>query len=433
MEVKPGYKQTEIGMIPEDWDVVPLSSLGTFKNGINKSSDAFGHGSPFVNLLDVFGASSIDSRASLGLINSNIAEQQMYDLREGDVLFIRSSVKPSGVGLTAVVQETLPRTVFSGFLIRFRDQGALCSKFKRHCFYEEGFRKKVISASSVSANTNINQENLKRLLLPLPANKKEQKAIAEALSDVDSLIEQLELLLIKKRRLNLAAKQELLTGKTRLPGFEAKVGYKQTEVGAIPKDWEVASMGSLGVFSKGQGIRKDEAASGDIPCVRYGEIYTFHSDVVRSFNSGISREVAKTSKRLKKGDLLFAGSGETKEEIGKCVAFIGDEEAYVGGDIVILSLYKGSAVFFGYLFNAPIVVRQKASKGQGDAVVHISASSLSSIKIPVPPTTDEQESIAEVLNDMDTGIAMLDTKLRKARQIKQGMMQELLTGRIRLI
>ena len=214
-ETKPGYKQTEVGMISQDWNVVPLSKLGKFKNGINKNSEAFGHGNPFVNLMDVFGVSSIASSEGLGLVDTNNAEQQTYDLRKGDVIFIRSSVKPSGVGLTAVLKVDLPNTVYSGFLIRFRDGGVLGNGFKRHCFYEEGFRKRVIDASSVSANTNINQDNLKRLLLPLPPTIAEQEAIAAILSDIDAEIAALETRLAKTRLLKQGMMQELLTGKIR--------------------------------------------------------------------------------------------------------------------------------------------------------------------------------------------------------------------------
>jgi|688.fasta_scaffold177089_2 type I restriction enzyme S subunit len=210
-----------------------------------------------------------------------------------------------------------------------------------------------------------------------------------------------------------------------------KQGYKQTEVGVIPEDWEIVSIGALGLFAKGQGIRKDEANSGDLPCIRYGEIYTRHNDVIRAFFSWISEDIAQNSKRLKKGDILFAGSGETKEEIGKCVAFVGEEEAYAGGDIVILSPNKGASIFLGYLLNAPVVARQKASKGQGDAVVHISSSALSSIKIPFPPLR-EQQAIAEALSDVDGLISALDALIAKQRAIKHGAMQELLTGQRRL-
>jgi type I restriction enzyme S subunit len=208
--------------------------------------------------------------------------------------------------------------------------------------------------------------------------------------------------------------------------MELKAGYKQTEVGVIPEDWAVSLMGSLGSFSKGAGIRKDDASSGNIPCVRYGEIYTHHNNIIRFFNSWISREVAMSSKRLRKGDLLFAGSSETKEEIGKCVAFIDDTETYAGGDIVIFTPIRGSSHFFGYLFNSPVVQRQKAAKGQGDAVVHISSTALSSIRIPLPPTIAEQRAIAVALSDVDALIESLDRLIAKKRDIKQAAMQGLL-------
>ena len=411
MELKQGYKQTEVGVIPEDWKVVHLSQLGKFKNGINKSSEAFGHGSPFVNLMDVFGVSSIASSDALGLVDSNNAEQQTYDLRKGDVIFIRSSVKPSGVGLTAVIEEDLPKTVYSGFLIRFRDSGALDNGFKRHCFYQEGFRKRVIGGSSVSANTNINQDNLKKILIAIPPSKAEQTAIAAALSDADTLIQSLAKLITKKCNIKQGAMQELLKPK---------------------ESWVVKKLGAVGTFSKGQGIRKDECMNGAIPCIRYGELYTRHNDYVKQYYSFISDSVAQTAKKLKPGDILFAGSGETKEEIGKCAAFIDNTVAYAGGDIVILSPVNVDPLFLGFYLNTPLVVKQKASRGQGDAVVHISAGNLKDIEIPIPPLP-EQTRIATILRDMDAEISFLETKLAKYQQIKEGMMQNLLTGRIRLV
>lgn len=222
MDVRPGYKQTDAGVIPEDWSLYALGDLGKFKNGLNKDSSAFGHGSPFVNLMDVFGVNSISTSEHLGLVTCSSFERSAYDLRCGDVIFIRSSVKPSGVGLTAVVESDLPETVYSGFLIRFRDNGTVDTEYKKHCFYQQRFRSTLIGSSSVSANTNINQDSLKRLLLALPPTKAEQKAIAEALSDADAYIEFLEQLIAKKRQIKQGAMQELLTGKRRLPGFGGK-------------------------------------------------------------------------------------------------------------------------------------------------------------------------------------------------------------------
>jgi len=187
----------------------------------------------------------------------------------------------------------------------------------------------------------------------------------------------------------------------------------------------------LGPLLKGRGIRRDQANSGSIACVRYGEIYTTHHDIVRAITSRISPAVAATATRLKRGDILFAGSGETKEEIGKCVALIDDFDAYAGGDIVILRPRGVDSRFLGYALNTPEVNRQKANFGQGDAVVHISAAALGSVTVRLPPL-DEQVAIGTVLADMDTELTALEARREKTRQLKQGMMQALLTGRIRL-
>ena len=212
--------------------------------------------------------------------------------------------------------------------------------------------------------------------------------------------------------------QQLLTGQTRLPGFHG--------------EWEVKRLGSLGAFLKGSGVKKDEAISGDLPCVRYGEIYTHHEDVVREFNSFISASVAATATPLRKGDVLFAGSGETKEEIGKAVAFVHECEAYAGGDIVMFRPEGADAVFLGYYLNSRPIQKQKASRGQGDAVVHISAASLAAIEVTMPSLA-EQTAIAAVLTEMDAELAALKQRREKTRALKQAIMQELLTGRTRLV
>lgn len=208
-------------------------------------------------------------------------------------------------------------------------------------------------------------------------------------------------------------------------------GYKQTDIGVIPNEWNQISLGSLGLFSKGSGVKKDEAKSGSLPCIRYGELYTHHNDYVKKYNSYISEIVSKGVKKLKHGDILFAGSGETKEEIGKCAAFLGQEEAYAGGDIVILSPRNINSKFLGYLLNTPVIAKQKASKGQGDAVVHISANSLANIQLPIPPKP-EQQAIATALSDTDELINSLEKLISKKEAIKTGTMQELLTGKKRL-
>ena len=207
---------------------------------------------------------------------------------------------------------------------------------------------------------------------------------------------------------------------------------KMTEIGPIPQEWDALPLSDIGNFSKGAGITREQANSGNLPCVRYGEIYTTHDNYIRAFYSHISPELAKTATRLKTGDILFASSGETKEEIGKAVSFIGEEEAYAGGDIIILSpKVPASSLYLGFVLNDEASVRQKSSMGQGDAVVHIHAKELANVVVPFPHPT-EQKHIAEVLQSIDTLIAELDKVVSKKRLIKQGAMQQLLTGKVRV-
>ncbi len=204
------------------------------------------------------------------------------------------------------------------------------------------------------------------------------------------------------------------------------VRLKHTAVGTFPEDWEVTQLAQLGTFKKGRGVKKDEVLSYGLPCVRYGELYTKHHNYIKKIDSFISDSVARESQPIKYGDILFAGSGETREEIGKCAAFLFPFNAYAGGDIIILSPSgRHNSLFLGFQLNHPIISSQKAQAGQGDAVVHIYPNSLASVLVPVPPLP-EQTAIAEALSDADALIASLEKLIEKKKKIKQGAMQELL-------
>lgn len=209
--------------------------------------------------------------------------------------------------------------------------------------------------------------------------------------------------------------------------------FKDTEVGRIPEDWDVKPLADIGNFSKGAGISRAEALSGNIPAIRYGEIYTCHNDYIKSFHSFISQSVAESSVQIFNGDILFAASGETKEEIGKSVAYTENEIAFAGGDIIILhsDTEKFDAKFCGYALNAKCVIKQKAQRGQGDAVVHIVPRDLATILFAFPPKS-EQTRIATALSNIDALISELGRLIEKKRAIKQGAMQQLLTGEKRL-
>lgn len=213
---------------------------------------------------------------------------------------------------------------------------------------------------------------------------------------------------------------------------ENKKGYKNTKIGWIPDEWEVKKLSNIGVFLKGKGIRKDEIIPEGIPAVRYGEIYTMHDDYIKYFSSFISDTSAKNSNKLVHGDLLFAGSGESLVDIGKCIAFPYEHEAYAGGDIIILRNHKQESIFMGYLMNHELFKRQTYNLGQGHSVVHIYASSLKGISIPLPPLP-EQKKIAEILSTWDKAIEQSQKLIEKLILRKKGLMQQLLTGSLRLI
>ena len=210
---------------------------------------------------------------------------------------------------------------------------------------------------------------------------------------------------------------------------QEKQGYKYTEeFGYIPEDWDIKAMECLGNFYKGSGISKDDIKDSGIPCIRYAEIYTMYDFVVKKCYSHIEQKLAATSVQIKYGDILLAGSGETKEEIGKCVACLVDK-AYAGGDNIIFRPNNDdiNSIFASYVLNT--ICRNQLNKlGQGDAIVHIQSNNLKTVLMPVPPLL-EQEKIAEVLGDIDSLIDKTQQLINKKKDIKTATMQKLLTPR----
>lgn len=210
------------------------------------------------------------------------------------------------------------------------------------------------------------------------------------------------------------------------------IEYKDTEVGRIPVDWEVVVLRDIGSFSKGNGISREDSNTGSIPAIRYGDLYVNQHNYIREYKSHISVDIARTARRIHKGDILFTASGETKEDIGKSVAVVKEEEAYAGGDLIVLSPNRElNPIFMGYLTNTEYVRKQKETHGQGDAVVHITAHSIGNIKVALPPL-EEQNGIASLISETDNLIIALDKKIEKKRLVKEGLMQQLLTRKTRL-
>ena len=407
---------TEVGLLPSDWTLVDLSSIACVTSGkrlpLGWSLTEHETPHPYIRVSDM--ENGTVNTAGIQYVPEAVADQIARYRVTKDDLYI------SVAGTLGVVGR-VPVELDGANLTENANRISSIASSKDYLYYvmaSSVVQGVIESERTVGAQPKLALGRIRSFRIPLPPTTLEQGAIAEALSDSDALIESLSLLLAKKRQIKQGAMQELLTGKKRLPGFRGA--------------WTAQRLSQLGDFLKGRGITRHEARSGKLPCVRYGEIYTHHQEVIQRYASWISPAVASIATRLRSGDVLFAGSGETKEEIGKCTAFISEDEAYAGGDIVILRTRNVNPSFLSYLLNTPRVQAIKASRGQGDAVVHISSAALAEIEVSIPDR-DEQTAIADVLAEMDDGIAVIQAKLDKAHDIKQGMMQALLTGRIRLV
>ena len=211
-------------------------------------------------------------------------------------------------------------------------------------------------------------------------------------------------------------------------------GYKSSPLGIIPEDWEVKRLGEIGDFSKGNGVPKDKIIKDEHghPCLTYGDLYTKYDFVIKDIKSFIDDDVASESKEIHIGDICFAGSGETPEDIGKCAAYIEERTAYAGGDIIILSPNKDiNGIWLSYVLNSDIGGKQRYKFAQGFSIVHIYPDNLKRIQIPTP-TLKEQQRIVSVLSLWDTAIAKQTALIEKLTLRKRGLMQQLLTGKKRL-
>jgi len=403
-------------MVPEGWSSVPLSALFEFKNGLGADAKSYGSGIKFVNVMDVFSGASLTEDCIIGSVQVSPRQVDSYSLRYGDVLFNRTSETPEEIAYATVYLDNKP-AVFGSFVIRARPvDDRLEANFCKYVFQPAYVREQMISRCQGAIRANIGQADLRKVKMLLPP-KSEQGKISKILSTWDRAIEVTERLILNSQTKKRALVQHLCTGKVRLAGFS--------------KPWRKLKLAQLGPFKKGKGIRRDELVDQGLPCVLYGDIYTRHNDFIREFSSYTTSEVARTSERISSGDLLFAGSGETAADIGKCVAFVDDFEAYAGGDIVILSVKNDDSKFLAYLMNSASVIEQKARFGQGNSVVHISATNLGRISISLPDL-EEQKAIASVLERVDEEILNLELQLKHLTREKKALMQQLLTGKRRV-
>lgn len=431
-----GYKQTEVGVIPEDWGVKKLREISPSQSVglvINPSSYYSSRGTipmlvgshVYENEIKWASANKITAESNARLPASRLHQGDLVTVRVGDP------------GVTAVIPAELDQANCASMMIIRKGE-----KFDSYwlCFLMNSQigKTRIEGVQYGTAQKQFNIVDAVDFLFPFPS-KEEQTAIANALSDVDALISELEKLIAKKQAIKTATMQQLLTGRTRLPQFAlredgSRKGTKPSELGEIPEDWEVVAMGDLGSTYGGlSGKSKQDFGHGNSLYVPFTNVM---ANVVVDVDNLEKVDVREAQNNLALGDLLFNGSSETPEEV--CFS------ALVSADI--RKLYLNSFCFgfrsnqknaylplyLAYWFRSEVGRAAVLVMAQGSTRYNISKSQFIKLTI-VLPDTEEQTAIATILSDMDNEIQALEQRLGKTRQIKQGMMQELLTGKTRLV
>ena len=428
-KIPEGYKQTEVGVIPDDWECGLLKEFATFGGGTTPPRSAYeryySNGShPWVKTLD--------------LNNSiiNVTEEKITSLALSEVSIVKH---PKGTVLVAMYGgfNQIGRTgllaedsAINQALVAIRPQHRLSSNYLLfNLNYNVEYWKLV--ASSSRKDPNITSNDVKNYPLCLPPVE-EQNAIANVLSDVDALIAGLEKLIAKKQAIKTATMQQLLTSRTRLPEFAnhpdgTTKGYKQTELGEIPEDWEIHSLSKICDVRDGTHDSPKYRDNG-VPLVTSKNIVDDILDLrnVSLISLEDAFEIDKRSK-VDKGDIIMSMIGT----IGSAVLLTDDPKFCIKN----VALFKPKGVFgeyFIHFIRSSFFQDCLEDSMDGGIQKFVSLGTLRNMKI-VLPIRKEQTAIANILSDMDEEIQSLQQRLDKTRQIKQGMMQELLTGKTRLI
>lgn len=417
--VRAGYKQTEVGVIPEDWEVKSISSVMQLINGYAfNPKDWVTQGTPIIRIQNLN-----DCDAEFNYFSGTI--DQRYRVVKGDILFAWSGTKGTSFGAR----------IWSG-------AEALLNQ---HIFKVLPDKNKIIPAYAYLALRKI-QEDIEKLAHGFKASfvhvKKsdisstylaipsiiEQTAIATALSDIDALITILTELIDKKRQIKTATMQQLLTGKQRLAGFGDGKGMKSTELGEIPEDWGIVKIKEVATIDP-ENLSSSTNLDYEFSYISLENVE--HGKLLGTLNYIFKESPSRARRVIRKNDVLIS----TVRPNLMSHLFINCEVKNTicsTGFSVIRCNKQGIPQYLYQLFFSSIVNTQINNLISGSNYPAISSQNVKNLQIPLPPTP-EQQAIAQVLSDMDDDLNALETHLTKTKAIKQGMMQELLTGRTRLI
>jgi len=424
MEVRPGYKQTEVGVIPEEWEVVPLDSCvqpsAPICYGILMPGPHVEGGIPVIKVRDIEGGRV--QEADLQRTHPAIdAAYKRSRVRVGDVLLtIRGST-----GRVATPSKSLDGANITQDTARIRLIDEVDSRFVYHALQGEVAQRQIALHTIGQAVKGLNIRDVRRIGLALPRSVPEQRAIAEALSDADALLAALDRLIAKKRDLKQAAMQQLLTGRTRLPGFSG--------------EWETKRLGDVGRCIRGVGYRGDsDLAPRDTPSTKRLLRSNNVQDglVVVSDLQFVNAARVAEAQILQANDILICMANGSKALVGKAGLFVVDDgfDYTFGAFMGCFRTDAASAhpVFVYLLFQTARYREYIGNLLAGSSINNLAPSSVESLEFSFPAPV-EQRAIAAVLSDMGAELEALEARREKTRALKGAMMQELLTGKTRLV
>lgn len=409
-----GYKHTEVGAIPDDWELIcAVDACSKIQDGTHFSPRISGNDYFYVTsknirfgYLDMSTASRIDAA-------QHQAIYRRCDVKLGDVLLTKDGANTGNAALNTLTEEF--SLLSSVAFLRFQKSQHCGAYFLQQILATHGQRQ-IQEAMAGNAITRLTLQKINKLRFPIPPTKAEQEAIAEALRDADNLIESLEQLLTKKRHLKQAAMQELLTGKKRLPGFNG--------------EWDVTKLGDVATFFKGKGLPKSALVpDGAKRCIHYGELFTRYQEVIGEIisHTNTSCDIFLSIEN----DVLMPTSDVTPRGLAKASCLTVDG-VILGGDILVIrsDSKRINGAFLSYVIRREEI--QVLQLVTGSTVFHLYGSDMKKFTFLMPPVV-EQTAIVKIISDMDAEIVDFEAQLTKTRALKQGMMQKLLTGEIRLV
>lgn len=420
--VKQGYKQTEVGVIPEDWSVVLLDSLAKRGSGHtpNKKHPEYWNGDiKWISLRDSEFLKAIYIHETVAKISQKGLENSSAVLHpKGTVVLSRDA----GVGKSTIMAEQM---AVSQHFMAWQCGPNLSNLYLY--YWLQATKPEFERIAIGSTIKTIGLPYFASLSIPLPTLL-EQQAIAAVLSDIDALIVGLDKLIAKKRAIKTATMQVLLTGEKRLPGFGEGKGNKQSENGRIPEDWNVVNLNEIGQSLIGLTYKPENIREHGTLVLRSSNIQ--NNSLAFSDNVYVEMELPQRV-IVQKDDILICVRNGSRQLIGKCALI--DETTAGSAFGAFMSVFRTDhSKFVFYQFQSNIIQGQ-INEIMGATINQITNKDMASFTIPLPTDQAEEKAIALIIEDMDNEITALENRRAKTNALKQGMMQELLTGRIRLL